>query len=54
MKISDLIISAILKRGIFCDGRKIKADIEIPGTNIKMHIEADNMTISIMKDEEET
>lgn len=55
MKISDLIISAILKKGIFCDMQEFVSDVVIPDTNIKIHIQAERLSITVMQDDlEET
>jgi hypothetical protein len=61
MKISDILVSAILKRGILYDAKVVDMDFEIPTTHlginegakenkIKMHVKCDNMTLRIEKD----
>jgi len=54
MKIIDMIISAILKKGILYEARNVNTDVEIPITQerkIKVNIKCEHMTLRIEKDE---
>ena len=57
MKIIDMIISAILKKGILYEARNVNTDVEIPITienqerKIKVNIKCEHMTLRIEKDE---
>jgi hypothetical protein len=50
-KLTDMIISAIIKRGILCEGRNIDTDIDIPGEEgkpgINIRITAEHLTLRI-------
>lgn len=56
MKITDMVISAILKKGILYEARNIDTDVEIPITienqehKIKVNIKCEHMTLRIEKD----
>ena len=57
MKITDMILSAIIKKGILYEARNCDLDFEIPmdtgkGTTevIKINFKAEHMTLSIDKD----
>ena len=56
MKITDMIITAIVKRGFVYDAKNFETDIEIPiVTNelektVKVNIRCENMTIRIEKE----
>jgi len=51
MKITDMIISAILKKGILYEARNVDTDVEIPIENqkIKINIKCEHMTLRIEK-----
>lgn len=55
MKLSDMIISAIIKRGILYEARNCDINFDIPLSGkeekIKVTFRADNMTLKIEKDE---
>jgi hypothetical protein len=57
MKITDMVISAILKKGILYEARKVDTDVEIPivieneERTIKINIKCEHMTLRIEKDE---
>jgi hypothetical protein len=55
MKISDMVISAIIKRGILYEARNCDIQFDIPlaekEEKIKVTFRADNMTLKIEKDE---
>lgn len=57
MKITDMAISAILKKGILYEARNIDTDVEIPmmvenqECKIKINIKCEHMTLQIEKDE---
>ncbi len=57
MKITDMIISAILKKGILYEARNVDTDVEIPmivenqENEIKIHIKCEHMALRIEKSE---
>ena len=63
MKLTDMIISAIIKRGIMYEARNVNVDFTIPKTKmgqvdfnlegIKINFKADHMTLRIDKETEE-
>jgi hypothetical protein len=56
MAITDMIISAVMKKGILYEARNIDADIDVPisGENqqekIKIHIKCEHMTLRIERE----
>lgn len=56
MKISDMIISAIIKKGILYEARNVDIDIDIPMPNqegtefIRVNFKAEHMSIRIDKE----
>lgn len=57
MKITDMVISAILKKGIFYEARNVDTDVEIPMVienqerKIKINIKCEHMILRVEKDE---
>jgi hypothetical protein len=57
MKITDMVISAILKKGILYEARNVDADVEIPmlienqERKIKINIKCEHMTLRIERGE---
>ena len=53
MKIMDMIISAILKKGILYEARNVNVEIPIENQEqkIKINIKCEHMTLRIEKDE---
>ena len=57
MKITDMVISAILKKGILYEAMNVDTDVEIPMVienqerKIKINIKCEHMTLRIEKDE---
>ena len=57
MKITDMVIQAILKKGIFYEARNVDTDVEIPMVienqerKIKINIKCEHMTLRVEKDE---
>lgn len=57
MKISDVIISAIVKKGVLYEARNVDTDVEVPMIienqhhQIKINIKCEHMTLRIEKDE---
>ncbi len=49
MKLIDLLISGILKKGILYEARNLDTDIDIPEQNIKVNVKCDHMTLRIEK-----
>jgi hypothetical protein len=56
MKITDMVISAILKKGILYEARNVDTDVEIPMVienqerKIKINIKCEHMTLRIEKE----
>lgn len=56
MKISEMIISAIIKKGILYEARNVDIDVDIPIANkeetefIRVNFKAEHMTIRIDKE----
>jgi len=57
MKITDMVISAILKKGILYEARNVDTDVEIPIENqerkIKINIKCEHMTLSLRIEKED-
>lgn len=53
MKLTDMIISAILKKGIISEARNIEAEVDIPDTKIKVTIKIDHITMKFEKNDKE-
>ena len=54
-KLSDMIVSAILKRGILGEFRNFETEVEIPQDNkptIKVTVKAENLQVRIDMDKE--
>ena len=63
MKLSDMIVSSILKKGILWEARLVDVEFDIPQTPtsegtptelIKIRVKADHMSIQIEKEEGKT
>jgi len=52
MKLTDIIISTIIKKGIVWEARNFETNVQIPDSNIVVKIKAEHMTVHISKDEE--
>lgn len=55
-KLSDMIVSAILKRGILGEFRNFETEVEIPQDNkptIKVTVKAENLQVCIDMEKEE-
>lgn len=56
MKITDMVISSILKKGILYEARNVDTDVEIPMVienqerKIKINIKCEHMTLRIEKE----
>jgi len=56
MKITDMVISAILKKGILYEARNVDTDVEFPMTienqehKIKINIKCEHMSLRIEKE----
>ena len=56
MKISDMIVSALLKKGVLYEARNVDTDVEIPivvndqNKQIRVNIKCEHMSIRIEKD----
>lgn len=61
LKLSDMLISAIIKKGILYEGRNCEMEFDVPTTNfgvneeikenvVRIRLKAEHMTIRIEKD----
>ena len=53
MKLTDMVIAGIIKRGIIFEARNFETDVEIPETNVTVKIRAEHLTVRVDKDEAE-
>ena len=55
LNIKDMILSAIIKRGVLYEGRNVDVNIDIPNGDkaIKINFKAEHMSIKILSDEKE-
>lgn len=57
MKITDMLISAVIKKGIIYEARKVDTDVEIPividnqERTVKINIKCEHMTLKIERSE---
>ena len=51
MKLTEMIISAILKRGVMADLENVNTTIELPDLNAIAHVEIDHMTVTFLQTE---
>lgn len=57
MKITDMLISAVIKKGIIYEARKVDTDVEIPividnqERTVKINIKCEHMTLKIERPE---
>lgn len=51
--ITEMIISAVIKKGIVWEARKFETDVEIPDSNVTIKIRAEHMTIQLEKGNKE-
>ena len=52
MKLTETIISFILKKGLTADLHNVETTIDVPNTTNKAKIKIDRVTITIMRDDE--
>lgn len=52
MKLADMIVSAVLKRGVVWEARNFTTTVYIPENNITLEIRADHMTVKTEKEKE--
>ena len=52
--IKEMILSAVIKKGILYEGNKVDINVDIPNGNqtIKINFKADNMKLTIQKSDE--
>lgn len=53
MALSDMIISAIIKKGIVWEARNFETDVQIPDSKVTVKIKAEHMTVRIEKDKKD-
>lgn len=51
MKLTDMIISGLIKKGVLWEARNIKAKTEIPDTKMTVEITIEHMSIKFDKSE---
>ena len=53
MKITEAILSYILKKGVIGESHNVNVDVNIPNgdSNIKINVKADNVIVKVQKDE---
>lgn len=53
--IKEMILSAVIKKGILYEGNKVDINVDIPNGNqtIKINFKADNMKLTIQKSDAE-
>ena len=52
MKLTDMVVSALLKKGVMWEARAIEVTTEIPGIEKPVTIKIENMSIKFDKDDE--
>jgi hypothetical protein len=54
LNIKEMILSAIIKKGILYEGRNCDINVDVPNGDkvIKINFKADNMTLKILSDQE--
>lgn len=54
MKLAEMVVSAILKKGIMWEGRNVDITVGVPGNeDVKIQIKADHMQITMIKEQVE-
>jgi len=51
--LTDLIISALIKRGVCYEARNVEANVDIPDTTMHIHVKIENMKITFTKEEKD-
>jgi len=51
MKLSDMVISALIKRGVLWEARAIEAFVELPGVQKPVTVKIEQMSIKFEKDD---
>ena len=51
MKLTDMIVSYILKGGIVSESRNLEVEVDIPESNITVKIKCEHITIKVEKGE---
>ena len=52
MKITEMILSALIKRGVLYEARNCNIDLSVPmeGENVKVNVHIEHMTLRVEKD----
>lgn len=50
MKLTEALISMIIKKGMIYNAKNFEADIDVPDSNIKINVKIENMTLTVQKD----
>jgi len=54
MKLTDMLISMIIKRGVMYEARSVEANLELPSNpELKIKLKADRVIVTILKEENE-
>lgn len=48
--LTDLIISALIKRGVCFEARNVDTNIDVPDTNLKVNIKIEHIKVTFTKD----
>ncbi len=52
-KLTDVLVSYLLKGGILGEARNIETTIDVPDSNIKITIKAEHVTVKVIKEDKE-
>jgi len=51
MNVTEMVLSAIIKKGVVWEARNFETDVQIPDNNMIVKIKAEHMTIQLEKRE---
>lgn len=51
--LTDLIISALIKRGVCYEARNVDMNVDVPDSNIKINIKIEYMKVTFTKEEKD-
>ena len=51
MKIAEMVLHSIIKKGILMEAQNFETSIKIPDSNMTVVIKAEHMTVKVDKDE---
>lgn len=53
MKMIEMLLSALLKKGILAEFHNVETDLDIPDSKMTVKVKIDHMTVSFTKKDEE-